>query len=346
MFRERQAGIPACLFPWYWQEILPMNDFKTKQFSPFARFLIGLIRKKESAIFLALIGIMIVITIIAPQFATIGNLYRVARQISFVAIVALGVFVVILTAGIDLSVGSLVGFSGIICGLAMASGIGPFPAVLIGMAAGFSVGLINGALVAYVGITPFIVTLGMLSMARGTIWVITKGWPVEDIPASFMVLGQGDVLGIPIPVIIMVIVAVVVHTALRYTIFGRRIFAIGGNEEATRLSGINVRRIKWFVYGISGLLSSITGIILVARFNSAQTSSGDGWELDAIAAAVIGGTSLMGGSGSVLGVLIGAAIMGVIRNGLVLMRVSAYWQTAIMGLIIVIAAVIDRVKNR
>jgi ribose transport system permease protein len=308
--------------------------------------LTGLLRRKESAIFLALLGIMIVITVIAPSFATIGNLYRVARQISFVAIVALGVFTVILTGGIDLSVGSLVGISGITCGLVMAAGGHPILAVLAGMLTGSLVGLVNGALVAYVGITPFIVTLGMLSMARGSIWVMTKGWPVEKIAKSFMVIGQGDLLGIPVPVIIAIAVAALTHVFLRYSVFGRRVYAIGGNEEATRLSGIDVKKIKWIVYGISGFLSSITGIILVARFNSAQTSSGEGWELDAIAAAVIGGTSLMGGSGSVLGVLIGASIMGVIRNGLVLMRVSAYWQTSIMGLIIVLAAVIDRLKNR
>jgi ribose transport system permease protein len=309
-------------------------------------FLTALLRRKESAIVLALLGIMIVISIVAPSFATVGNIYRVTRQISFVAIVALGVFPVILTGGIDLSVGSLVGISGIICGLVMAAGFPPLLAILAGMLTGSVVGLLNGALVAYVGITPFIVTLGMLSMARGSIWVMTKGWPVEKISESFMVIGQGDLLGIPIPVIIMVVVAVVTHVFLRYSVFGRRVFAIGGNEEATRLSGINTKRIKWIVYGISGFLSSITGIILVARFNSAQTSSGDGWELDAIAAAVIGGTSLMGGSGSVIGVLIGASIMGVIRNGLVLMKVSAYWQTSIMGFIIVLAAVIDRLKNR
>jgi ribose transport system permease protein len=308
--------------------------------------LTGLLRRKESAIFLALLGIMIVITVIAPSFATIGNLYRVARQISFVAIVALGVFTVILTGGIDLSVGSLVGISGITCGLVMAAGGHPILAVLAGMLTGSLVGLVNGALVAYVGITPFIVTLGMLSMARGSIWVMTKGWPVEKIAKSFMVIGQGDLLGIPVPVIIAIAVAALTHVFLRYSVFGRRVYAIGGNEEATRLSGIDVKKIKWIVYGISGFLSSITGIILVARFNSAQTSSGEGWELDAIAAAVIGGTSLMGGSGSVLGVLRGASIMGVIRNGLVLMRVSAYWQTSIMGLIIVLAAVIDRLKNR
>lgn len=305
-----------------------------------------LIKKKESAIFLALLGIMIIITIIAPKFATPGNLYRVARQISFVAIASLGVFTVILTSGIDLSVGSLIGLSGITCGMAMAMGLNPIPAILVGMATGFGVGLINGFLVSYVGITPFIVTLGMLSMARGSIWIITKGWPIEDINEKFMVIGQGSLLGIPVPVIIMIIVSISMHIFLTYSVFGRRIYAIGGNEEATRLSGINIKKIKCIVYGISGLMASITGIILVARFSSAQTSSGDGWELDAIAAAVIGGTSLMGGSGSVVGVLIGAAIMGVIRNGLVLMRVSAYWQTAIMGLIIILAAVIDRLKNR
>lgn len=318
------------------------TEIQVKKNNLFYRF----IRQKESAIFLALIGIMVIITIIAPKFATPGNLYRVARQISFVAITAFGVFTVILTSGIDLSVGSIIGISGITCGMAMAAGAGPLLAVIVGMATGFGVGMINGILVSYVGITPFIVTLGMLSMARGAIWVMTKGWPIEDVSDKFLFIGQGSFLGIPVPVIIAIVVGVLMHFLLTYTVFGRRIYAIGGNEEATRLSGINIKKIKCLAYGLSGLMSSITGIILVARFSSAQTSAGDGWELDAIAAAVIGGTSLMGGSGSVLGVIIGAAIMGVIRNGLVLMRVSAYWQTAIMGLIIVIAAVIDRIKNR
>lgn len=304
------------------------------------------LRMRESAIFLALLGIMVVITIVAPQFATSGNIYRVSRQISFVAIAALGVFTVILTGGIDLSLGSIIGISGVVSGLSMASGTHFLIAILIGLLTGCLVGTINGLLVSYVGITPFIVTLGMLSVARGTIWIITKGWPVENIDDRILVLGQGSLLGIPVPVIIMLVVSVIVHFFLRLTVFGRRVYAIGGNEEATRLSGIDVKKIKCLVYTISGLMAAITGIILVARFNSAQTSSGDGWELDAIAAAVIGGASLQGGAGSVVGVLIGAAIMGVIRNGLVLMRVSAYWQTAIMGLIIILAAVIDRIKNR
>ena len=308
--------------------------------------LLEILSKRESAIFIALIAISIFITIFAPRFATNRNLYLVSRQISFVAIVALGELFVILTAGIDLSVGSNVGFSGIMAGLALAAGIPPLFALPLGMLAGIAVGLFNGAVISYVGITPFIVTLGMLSMARGMIWGFTKGNPITEIPDTFFFLAEGDFLGVPASVIIMVILAIIVHIVLTYTAFGRRIYAIGGNEEATALSGINVKKIKLGVYCISGLMASISGILLIARFYSAQPSTGTGWELDAIASCVIGGTSLMGGVGSVLGVLIGATIMGVIRNGLVLMKVSVYWQDFIIGSIIVLAAVIDRVKNK
>ena len=307
---------------------------------------LSLLKKKESAIFLALLGIMGLITIFAPKFASGRNLYLVTRQISYVAIVAYGVFFVILTGGIDLSVGSVLGLSGVTAGMAMAAGSPPLLAAVVGMLTGIAAGLVNGALVAYVGVAPFIVTLGMMSMARGLIWVLTKGWPITEIPESFVARGQGSFLGIPFPVFIMLVVAAVSYIIFSRTTFGRRLLAIGGNEEATALSGINVRRVKFMVYGLSGLLSSLSGILLVARFSSAQSTSGEGWELDAIAAAVIGGTSLAGGEGSVVGILIGAAIMGVIRNGLVLMKVSTYWQTLIIGAIIVLAAIIDVLKNR
>ena len=303
-------------------------------------------RKRETGILLALILMCIVITIVAPRFATQQNMYLLSRQISLLAIVAIGEFFTILTGGIDLSVGSIIGFSGVMCGLSLASGLPPALAVVLGLAAGFGAGLLTGWLVAYVGLTPFIPTLGMLSMARGVIWVITKGWPVTEIPESFLVLGRGEVLGIPFPVVIMVVLAVFCHSILKYTIFGRRIFAIGGNEEASYLSGVNVKRIKLFIYAISSLCASITGIIMVARFDSAQASMGVSWELDAIASAVIGGASLAGGGGSVFGVLIGASIMGVIQNGLVLMKVSSYWQTLIIGGIIIFAAVIDKLKTK
>ncbi|MFZ5859586.1 MAG: ABC transporter permease [Spirochaetota bacterium] len=301
---------------------------------------------RESAIFLALIILMATVTIFAPNFMSGSNLYLVSRQISFVAVVAFGELFVILTGGIDLSVGSVMGLSGVVAAGAMAGGQSIILSVLLGLATGIALGLINGLLISYVRIAPFIATLGMLSFARGVILIVTKGWPITNIPKPFLIVGQGDFLSLPIPLWVMIVLAAVAHFLLSRTAFGRRTYAIGGNEQATFLSGINVKKIKVFLYMISGFMASVVGIILIARFNSAQADTGTGWELDAIAAAVIGGTSLSGGSGSIFGVIIGAAIMGVIRNGLVLMRVSPYWQTAVIGIIIVLAAVLDRIKNK
>jgi ribose/xylose/arabinose/galactoside ABC-type transport system permease subunit len=207
-------------------------------------------------------------------------------------------------------------------------------------------GAINGALIAYVLIPPFIVTMGMLSLASGLVLGLTKGWPITNIPERFLPIAQGTFLTLPVPLWIAAALAILCHVVLTYTAFGRRTYAIGGNEQATFLSGIDVRKIKFMLYVIAAVAASIVGIILVARFNSAQADTGKGWEMDAIASAVIGGTSLAGGSGSILGVVIGACIMGVIRNGLVLMHVSSYWQTAVIGVIIVLAAGLDRLKAK
>jgi ribose transport system permease protein len=310
------------------------------------RVLGRLLRRRESGIFLALIGLMALITVIEPNFATANNLYLVSRQIALTAIIALGVFFVILTGGIDLSIGSIVGLSGFLCGLAMAAGVPPVLAVVVGLLTGAAVGAVNGAIVAFVGVTPFIVTLGMLGVARGAVLVIKHGDSVREIPRSFIDAGNGSVAGISVPVILLAGLAALSQVALKHTPFGRRVYAIGGNEEATALSGINTRRVKFFTYVICGALSAVTGMLFVARFQSAQADAGKGMELDAIAATVIGGTSLMGGQGSVIGVLIGAVIMGVIRNGLVLMEVSSYWQELIIGSIIVLAAILDIVRSR
>jgi ribose transport system permease protein len=303
-------------------------------------------QRRESPILLALLLIMAAIAVVAPNFLTGSTLYLLSRQISFVAIVALGELFVILHGGIDLSVGSIMALAGMVAGYCMKIGIHPALAVLLGISAGLVMGAINGALISWVGLAPFIVTLGMLSFASGVVLGLTKGVPITEIPASFLPTAGGSLLGLPIPVWIMLVLAVVAHVVLTYTAFGRRTYALGGNEQATFLSGINVRRIKFVLYMISAGCASIAGIILVARFNSAQADTGKGWELDAIAAVVIGGASLSGGSGTVLGVLIGASIMGVIKTGLVLMKVSSYWQTAIIGVIIVLAAVLDRAKRR
>lgn len=305
-----------------------------------------LIRRRESAILAALAVLIIAIGAAEPNFVSGSNLYLLSRQISFVAIVALGELFVILHGGIDLSVGSIMALAGMATGELMKRGVPPVAAVALGIAAGLVMGALNGALIAYVGLAPFIVTLGMLSFASGVVLGLTKGWPITQIPASFVPLAHGSLLGLPIPVWIVLLLAVVAHVVLTSTAFGRRTYAIGGNEQATFLSGIDVRRIKLALYMISAGFASLAGIVLVARFSSAQADTGKGWELDAIAAAVIGGTSLAGGAGSVLGVLIGACLMGVIQNGLVLMKVSSYWQTAVIGVVIVLAAVLDRVRRR
>jgi ribose transport system permease protein len=305
-----------------------------------------LLHRREAGIFIALVGLIALITAFQPNFARTGNLYLVSRQIAFTAIIALGVFFVILTGGIDLSVGSVAGLSGYICGLAMAAGVNPAAAVTIGLLTGAGIGAINGAIVALVGVTPFIVTLGMLGVARGVVLVIGHGNAIEKIPEAFIAFGTGSIAGLSVPLVILLSIAICSYLILDRTIFGRQVYAIGGNEKAAALSGVKVRVVKLLTYVLSGVFSAVTGILFVARFRTAQADAGKGMELDAIAAAVIGGTSLMGGEGSVAGVLLGAIIMGVIRNGLVLMQVSSYWQELIIGTIIVLAAILDVIRSR
>ncbi|MCX8038403.1 MAG: ABC transporter permease [Candidatus Sumerlaeia bacterium] len=306
-----------------------------------------LLRRKEAGIFLALVAMMALIGLFKPEFLSGENRYLLSRQVAHTAILALGVFFVILTGGIDLSIGSIVGLSGFLCAMAMVDwSLHPVAAVALGLWVGVSLGAINGAIVSYLGVTPFIVTLGMLGMARGAVYVLKHGEPIFNIPRSFVSLVQMNVYGLPMAFLVMVAVAATAHVVLVHTVFGRRVYALGGNEEATRLSGINTRRVKFLVYVISGLLSAVTGVLFVARFGSAQADAGAGMELDAIAAAVIGGASLMGGEGSVLGVLIGAAIMGVVKSGLVFMKVETYWQDLVIGCVIVAAAIFDVWRSR
>jgi ribose transport system permease protein len=306
----------------------------------------AIVKQRESAIFLALLIMMAVIQIIAPSFLSGSNIYLVSRQIALVAIVAIGELFVILTGGIDLSVGAIMGLAGVASAGAMAAGLNPWLAILFGMVVGVFIGVFNGWLVSYVLVPPFIVTLGSQEIARGTILIYTKGWPITNIPTSILFIAQGDFLHIPVPVWILLVVAVIAQVVLTKTSFGRRIYAVGGNETATFLSGVNVKKIKFLLYVIAAFTASIVGIILVARFESAQADAGTGWEMQAIASAVIGGTSLAGGAGSVLGCVIGACIIGILANGLVMMMVSSYWQTAIIGVVIVLAAVLDHFRKK
>ena len=290
---------------------------------------------------LGLIGLSIVLWIMTPYFLTVSNLLNVAQQTSINAIIAVGMTFVIITAGIDLSVGSLVAFSGVVLASVLQAGV-PLPiAILVGLGVGLFCGMINGLLITHGRIPPFISTLGMMSVARGAALLYTKGRPVSGFSENFRYLATGEIFHIPVPVIIMGVVCILAHFVLNRTKLGRYAYAIGGNEEAAILSGINVKLYKTMVYALCGLLSGLAALILTARLNSAQPIAGNMYELDAIAATVIGGTSLMGGEGTVLGTLIGALIMGVLRNGLNLLGVSSFIQQIVIGSVIIIAVLMD-----
>ena len=290
---------------------------------------------------LGLIGLSIVLWIMTPYFLTVSNLLNVAQQTSINAIIAVGMTFVIITAGIDLSVGSLVAFSGVVLASVLQAGV-PLPiAILVGPGVGLFCGMINGLLITHGRLPPFISTLGMMSVARGAALLYTKGRPVSGFSENFRYLATGEIFHIPVPVIIMGVVYIIAHFVLNRTKLGRYAYAIGGNEEAAILSGINVKLYKTMVYALCGLLSGLAALILTARLNSAQPIAGNMYELDAIAATVIGGTSLMGGEGTVLGTLIGALIMGVLRNGLNLLGVSSFIQQIVIGSVIIIAVLMD-----
>jgi ribose transport system permease protein len=288
-----------------------------------------------------LLGLCVVLWALTPHFLTVSNLLNVAEQAAIIAIVATGMTFVIITGGIDLSVGSVLAFAGVVMASVLHKEV-PLPVALaVALATGLFCGLLNGALITVGRLPPFIATLGMMSVARGTALMFTEGRPVSGFSGSFRSLATGELLGIPVSVVIMVGVYVVAHFVLTRTKLGRYTYAIGGNEEAALLSGVNVKLYKAAVYGISGMLSGLAAVLLTARLNSAQPIAGMMYELDAIAAAVIGGTSLLGGEGRLVGTLIGALIMAVLRNGLNLLGVSSFIQQVVIGSVIIAAVLID-----
>jgi ribose transport system permease protein len=295
---------------------------------------------------LGLVAICIVLSILSPHFLTLGNFFNISRQAAVITIIAIGETFVILTGGIDLSVGSNVTLSSCVLALVMINTGDIALGVLAGLATGLSVGLVNGLLVAKADLPPFIVTLGMLGIAQGAALVITVGRSMFGLPRAFKIVGQGSILGIPVPLIIILLLTLIFHAILTYNRLGRYILSLGGNEEATRLSGIDVDMVKISAYLISGLMAAIGGIVLSSRINSAHPAAGQGFELDAIAAAVIGGTSLMGGEGTIIGTLIGSFMMAVIRNGLNLLNVNTFWQQIVIGVVIIGAVWMDRVRKR
>ena len=291
---------------------------------------------------MALLALIVILSLLSDRFLTPSNVVNVLRQISINAIIACGMTVVIIGRGIDLSVGSLLALTGVVgAGLAV-GGLPAGLAVLVAMALGTALGTFNGLFVAYAGIAPFIVTLAGLTIFRGAALAYTDGRPITGLPSLFMTLGYGSFLGLPVPIWIMLAFLLVTHVILRFTALGRAIYAIGGNEEAARLSGFPVRRVQAFTFAYSGLAAALAAMVLTGRLNSAQPSAGVMFELDAIAAVVVGGTSLFGGRGGVFGTLVGALIIGVINNGMNLLNVPSFYQQIVKGGVILAALLIER----
>ncbi len=278
---------------------------------------------------------------LTPHFLSVSNLMNVVQQTAINAIIAAGMTLVIISGGIDLSVGSVVALSGVVLGSLLTGGHSLSVSLAAGLAVGALCGLVNGVLISFARLPPFIATLGMMSVTRGLALVYTQGRPISGFSEPFRFLATGELLRVPMPVLLMLGVFGVAGFSLGWTKLGRYTYAIGGNEQAARLSGVNVRLYKTAVYVIAGWLSGLAAVVLSARLNSAQPIAGMMYELDAIAAAVIGGTSLMGGEGNMRGTLVGALIMGVLRNGLNLLDVSSYIQQTIIGMVIIVAVFVD-----
>ena len=294
---------------------------------------------------LALIALVVILSALSDRFLTQSNIINVLRQISINAIIAAGMTVVIIGRGIDLSVGSLLALTGVVGASLAVGGLPAGVAIAAAVGLGLAMGVFNGAFVAYAGIAPFIVTLAGLTIFRGMALAFTDGRPVSGLPPAFMTIGYGSFLGLPVPVWIMLGFLILTHVILRYTALGRAIYAIGGNEEAARLSGIPVRRVVLFTFAYSGLAAAIASMVLTGRLNSAQPSAGVMFELDAIAAVVVGGTSLFGGKGGVFGTLVGALIIGVINNGMNLLNVPSFYQQIVKGGVILAALLIERLVS-
>lgn len=302
--------------------------------------------KKKAGVLMGLFLMCLILTFLTDKFLQISNIINVLRQISINLILAFGMTYAIIICGIDLSVGSIVAVSGTFaCGI-IQSGISPVIAILIGLLIGTSLGFFNGFIIANAELPPFIVTLGMMTIARGLAYVYSGGKPIRSIDPSFNWIGNGYIGPIPIPVIIMLFLFAFTVLILNKTRFGRYVYAVGGNREAARYSGINIKMVEMRVYTICGFLAAISGIILSARLYSGVPTIGAGYELDAIAAAVLGGTSFSGGAGTIGGTFIGALIIGVLNNGMNLLNVPYYYQLIVKGLVILSAVYIDSVKNK
>ncbi len=311
------------------------------------RILTGVLRARETGLAMAILALCVILALLTPNFLTEGNIFVLSRQISLLAIIAVGMSFVILTGGIDLSVGSVTALVSVVVGYVTVSLGLPFViGILAGVATGVGVGLVNGLLTVKTGVHSFVITLGMLGIARGMALGTTGGSTTGGFSSGFLVIGQGSLLGIPIPVIILVVLAVAAHIVLGRTTLGRHVYFVGSNEEAAKLSGIKVQRIKVLVFVVASTLAAVSGVVLTSRLATALPSVGVGLELSAIGAVIIGGASLFGGVGTILGAVLGATLLGIVENGLVLLGVSTFWQQAVTGAIIILAVAFNTYRQR
>ena len=300
-------------------------------------------------IYAAFVAMCVIIAILNPVFLSGRNIFNVLRQTSLVGIIAIGVTYTILAADIDLSIGSVAGLAGVLAagfytGLYF-SRLNIFLTIAIALSVCLVIGLAMGVIITKAKVHPFVITLGMLSIARGIALIYAKGAPIGGLDETFLYIGGGRIWNIPVPLIIFIVIAVVSYLVLKKTPYGMYVYAIGGNIEATRLSGINVDLVRIVSFGICSLLAGIAGIILAARVNSGEPVAAEGWELDAIAATIIGGTSLFGGKGGIIATVVGAMFLGVLRNGLNLLQVSSFYQRVFIGVLIIVAVIIDSIRK-
>lgn len=318
-----------------------MNESKTSK-----GFQLSQITQKLGPL-LGLVILIIIVSVLNPSFLEPLNILNLLRQVSINALIAFGMTFVILTGGIDLSVGSILALSSAFVANMMVAGFDPILAIIIGCLLGGVMGMINGLMITKGKMAPFIATLATMTIFRGLTLVYTDGNPITGLGDSltFQLFGRGYLLGIPVPAITMVITFAILWVILHKASFGRKTYAIGGNEKASIVSGIKVSRVKIMIYSLAGMLAALAGAILTSRLNSAQPTAGTSYELDAIAAVVLGGTSLSGGRGRIVGTLIGALIIGTLNNGLNLLGVSSFYQMVVKGIVILIAVLIDRKKS-
>ncbi len=301
-----------------------------------------LAKVRKYGIYIALIVLIIFFSLNSNAFLTPGNLINIARQSSMLGIAAVGMAFVLLLGGIDLSIGSQISLVNIIGAWLMAkAGMNPIFAILISLTVSTSIGFMNGWIIANIKMPPLIVTLASLTSLEGLAFIISGGVPIFGFPESFSVIGQGYVGFVPVPVIIMIVIMAIGAFILNKTYFGRYFYAVGGNEEASELSGINVKKVKYLVYTLSGLFAGIAGIVMLSRTNSGQAIAGKGFELDVLTAVVLGGVSITGGYGKINNVVAGVLIMGVLSNGMVLMNINTYYQLVIKGLVLMLAVGFD-----